>query len=105
MTRRDKWAKRACVLRYFAFRDEVLAHGVIIPDRVRIIFHMPMPDSWSKKKRASMEGAPHKARPDIDNLCKALLDAVFDDDSHVWDVHASKLWSVDGAIEIGQIAE
>lgn len=103
MTRRDAWAGRPCVQRYFAFRDEVRLHGVTIPDRVRIIFHMPMPASWSAKKRAEMDGQPHTVRADIDNICKALLDSVFENDAHIHEIHASKVWAVDGAIEIGAI--
>ena len=103
MTRRDKWAGRPCVQRYFAFRDEIRLHRVTIPDRVRIIFHMPMPASWSAKKRAEMDGKPHQVRPDIDNLAKACSYAVFSEDSHIYELHASKVWSVEGGIEIGAI--
>ena len=103
MTRRDAWANRPCVQRYFAFRDQVRLHGVTIPDRVRIIFHMPMPASWSAKKRAEMDGKPHQVRMDIDNAVKALLDSVFENDAHIHEIHANKVWAVDGAIEIGAI--
>lgn len=103
MTQRDRWAKRPCVLRYFAFRDEVRLHGVTIPDRVRIIFHMPMPESWSAKKRDEMNGKPHQVRIDIDNAVKALLDSVFENDAHIWEIHASKIWGFTGAIEIEEI--
>lgn len=51
MTRSDKWKKRPEVLRYRAFCDEVRARGVILPEsRSHIIFILPMPQSWSKKK-------------------------------------------------------
>ena len=33
MTRRDRWAKRPCVLRYWAFKDEVRLRRVSLPDR------------------------------------------------------------------------
>ena len=103
MTQRDKWAKRPCVLRYHAFRDAVRLHGVTIPDRVRIIFVLPMPASWSAKKRAEMDGRPHTVRPDTDNLGKGALDAVFSDDSHVWDIRMSKIWGRVGEIWIGEL--
>ena len=103
MSQSDRWKKRPCVLRYRAFRDEILLHRVTIPDRVRIIFHMPMPASWSAKKRAEMDGKPHQVRPDIDNLAKACSDAVFSEDSHIYELHARKVWSVEGGIEIGEI--
>lgn len=103
MTRRDAWAKRPAVQRYFAFRDEVRLHGVTIPDRVRIVFVMPMPASWSAKKRAAMDGKPHTCRPDNDNQIKGLLDAVFSDDAHVWDIRSTKIWGQRGEIWIGEL--
>ncbi|AMO48870.1 Endodeoxyribonuclease RusA [Enterobacter sp. FY-07] len=99
MTRSDKWKKRPEVLRYRAFCDEVRARGVILPESgSHITFILPMPQSWSKKKRAEMNGKPHKSKPDKDNLEKALLDALFEDDSHVWDSRVTKLWG-----EVGQV--
>jgi len=59
-----------------------------------------MPKSWSKKKRAEMAGKPHQAKPDKDNLEKALLDAVFEEDSQIWDNRVSKFWGDEGAIII-----
>ena len=103
MTRRDAWAKRPAVLRYFAFRDEVRLHRVTIPDRVRIVFVMPMPASWSAKKRAAMDGKPHTVRPDGDNLAKGIFDSVFKDDAHIWDVRYSKIWGQSGEIWIGEL--
>ena len=103
MTQSDRWKQRPCVMRYRAFRDEVRLHGVTIPDRVRIIFHMPMPASWSAKKRAEMDGKPHTVRPDGDNLAKGILDSVFENDAHIWDVHYSKIWGRVGEIWIGEL--
>lgn len=100
MTRADKWKQRACVMRYRAFKDECRAHGVEIYPAMDVVFRIPMPDSWSAKKRSTMAGQPHQQKPDIDNLAKALLDAVCDDDSHVWHVNAKKIWAEIGAIEI-----
>lgn len=103
MSQSDRWKQRPCVLRYRAFRDQVRLHKVTIPDRVRIIFHMPMPASWSAKKRAEMDGKPHQVRPDTDNLWKSVGDSVFENDAHIHEIHANKVWAVEGAIEIGAI--
>jgi Holliday junction resolvase RusA-like endonuclease len=101
MTQRDKWAKRPAVLRYRAFCDEVRVKGVSMPESgSHIVFVLPMPKSWSKKKREMMDGQPHQQRPDKDNLEKALLDALFEDDSHIWDSRVSKIWGEEGRIEI-----
>jgi len=101
MTQSDKWKKRACTQRYWEFKDKCKKLGVSIPESgSHITFIMPMPKSWSKKKRLDMFGKPHQQRPDKDNLEKALLDAIFDEDCRVWDSRVTKLWGTDGCIKI-----
>lgn len=101
MTQADRWKKRPPVLRYFAFKDRVRELGIKLPvSHYHVIFVIPMPKSWSKKKRAEMLHQPHQQRPDKDNLEKALLDAVFDEDSAVWDGRVSKIWGEIGEIHI-----
>lgn len=101
MTRSDKWKKRPCVMRYFSFRDKVKDLGISVePYGTHVRFFMPMPKSWSKKKKAEMNGTLHQQKPDVDNLLKALLDSIFKDDAHIADIRATKIWSVEGRIEI-----
>lgn len=101
MTQRDKWNPSDQAKRYFAFKDECRLKGVTVPEYGgHIVFHIPMPKSWSKKKKAQMIGRPHQQRPDKDNLEKALLDAVYDDDCRVWDSRVTKLWAEKGMIEL-----
>ncbi len=99
MTRSDAWKKRPAVVRYFAFKDELrgLVRGSLEPD-VSLVFYLPMPKSWSEKKRVAMCGSPHQKKPDIDNLIKAFLDALCDDDSYVYAIRAEKYWAYDGKI-------
>ena len=52
-----------------------------------------------------MTGKPHQSKPDIDNLIKAFLDALLDDDAHVWDIRATKVWGTDGSIEVRDLAD
>ena len=102
-TRSDKWKKRPCVMRYRAFADEVRRQEIRINSGGdHVIFMIPMPKSWSKKKKSEMYRAPHMQKPDIDNLLKALLDAVFSDDSHVSDIAVTKIWDYEGGILIKQ---
>lgn len=104
LTQRDRWAKRAPVLRYFAFCDELrLKYTTPLPDQLRIIFYIPMPPSWSNKKRQAFCDMPHQQKPDIDNLSKAVMDALCKDDARIYDLHATKYWATSGAIEIGMI--
>ena len=94
-TQRDRWAKRPCVLRYRAFADELRAKvGPVPPDplHIRFIAFFPMPKSWSQKKKNSMRGANHRQKPDIDNICKAILDALLKDDSGISSVEMRKRW-------------
>lgn len=99
MTQRDRWAKRPAVERYYHFADELREQWEgEVPPMFRIVFMMPMPKSWSKKKRMEMTGRPHQQRPDVDNLTKAFLDALCEDDSYVYHVDAAKHWSEEGGI-------
>lgn len=101
MTRRDKWAKRPAVMRYRAFCDDVRDSGLVLPEcGYHVTFILPMPKSWSKKKRDKMNGAPHQQVPDKDNLEKALLDSLFGNDSHIWDGRVTKRWGLSGAIQV-----
>ena len=103
MTQRDKWKVRPCVAKYRAFKDEVRLRRVELPEAYHVIFVMPMPSSWSKKKRAAMDGQPHKQTPDRDNIEKALLDSLYSDDSHVWDGRTTKVWGRAGQIIVMEI--
>lgn len=109
MTQRDRWKQRPIVKKYHAFCDEL---RLLLPLKMKrpmldqkiyeldLTFHIPMSPSWSKKKRAELEGKPHQQKPDIDNLLKAWMDALYRNDAVIWKVSASKLWSVKGAIEV-----
>lgn len=100
-TRSDKWKERPSVMRYRAFADECRLKKVHVPESgAHITFNMPMPKSWSKKKRLATVGRAHQSRPDVDNLAKSLLDALYADDSTVWDLRITKRWAAVGSIEI-----
>lgn len=102
MTQRDRWAKRSVVVRYFAYCDSLRAAlpGFVVPDRLGLEFSIPMPKSWSAKKRVLLKGKPHKQRPDIDNLAKAFMDALADDDSYIYSLKAEKYWDESGSIKV-----
>lgn len=105
MTRRDKWERRPAVVRYRDYADKL---RLALPRGLRggafqIVFHLPMPRSWSGAKRKRHDGQPHKAKPDIDNLVKGVLDALMDDDAHVWRVIAEKQWATRGSVLIWEL--
>lgn len=81
------------------------------PVAVTTIFAMPIPSSWSKKKREEMLCKPHTQKPDMDNLQKLVYDAInpirvrkkgmkdmlvggmIEDDSQICKATSSKVWS------------
>ena len=87
-------------MKYHAFKDVCRLHNVTLDDFDTITFVLPMPPSWSKKKKALMDGAFHKQTPDLDNLLKALQDAVLKDDSHIASLKIRKIWGYAGQIRI-----
>ena len=105
MTQKDRWAKRPTVLKYHKYADAVRKsyeeYNHLLPDKMELVFFMPMPKSWSKKKQAEMVGKPHRQKPDIDNLIKAFMDALYEEDSVVYSVKAEKYWAETGGIQIG----
>jgi Holliday junction resolvase RusA-like endonuclease len=105
MTQADKWKQRPCVMRYRAFKDQVrLAVGNRVQDAVIADFSWKAffepPPSWSKKKRAAAMGTQHRSKPDRDNIDKALLDALFEDDKGIAAGRIEKLWGEPARIEL-----
>ncbi len=102
MTRRDRWQARPRVVAYRAWADRAriaaaavlarLARDGAIPGRVRARAYFALPASWSARKRARLTGAPHRTKPDADNVLKSCLDALFARDQVVYDAHLVKLW-------------
>lgn len=107
MTQRDAWAKRPCVLRYYEFKDQLKALAAkerfTVPAAgCHVTFYLPRPKSWPKTKKTRFA---HQQKPDIDNLLKAFLDALCDDDSYVYDIRATKLWHTEGRIVVTTLEE
>ena len=103
MTQSDRWKKRPATTKYWQFKDEVLKLGIKVPEAgSHITFYIPMPDSWSKKKKSQFNKQPHQNRKDVDNLLKALLDAVLKEDCRIWEIHVTKKWADGGYIRITQ---
>jgi Holliday junction resolvase RusA-like endonuclease len=102
-TQRDKWKPSKSVLRYRAFADEcrLKMRGVDLDGAV-ITFYLPIPKSWNKRKKAEMLNKPHRQKPDLDNLIKALGDALYGDDSSIASITAHKQWAEEGGIAINE---
>lgn len=97
----DKYKPRQRVVRYRAFRTEVALRRVWLPvPGDVVVFCMPIPRSWPTAKKDRADGQPHQQVPDVDNLLKALLDACFADDAHIWTITPAKIWSATPGIYI-----
>ena len=69
-----------------------------IQDELFVEFYIPMPKSWSKKKKNEYVGKTHQQKPDIDNLLKGVMDAIFKEDAHVHTVYGKKTWAKEPSI-------
>jgi Holliday junction resolvase RusA-like endonuclease len=115
MTQSDKWKtnpnhpdpkkrQRIEVTRYFAFKDILRLQANTmqfeLPKVFEGVYFIPMPDSWSEKKKAKMNGFPSEPRPDTDNITKGIKDALRKSDSDIWFECAQKRWAYNGSILI-----
>jgi Holliday junction resolvase RusA-like endonuclease len=102
MTRADRWKTRPPVQRYWDYKDKLLelTKGIeICYTPLSLQFILPMPKSWSKKKKAEMNLQKHESTPDLDNLIKAFKDALLKEDSMVWCYdYMTKVWGYEGMI-------
>jgi len=103
MTQSDKWKKRPIVEKYRDFKKELQMLCAICQwqpkDDLEVTFVIPMPTTWSERKKKKMDGKPHQKRPDLDNLVKAFKDCLLIEDSHIHTYHSmKKIWGRSGAI-------
>ncbi len=109
MTRADAWKGRSCVERYWKYKNELSEIAkelkfdrTILYNFFHITFNIPMPATWSKKKKEMFVRSPHLSKPDTDNLIKAFLDCLLLEDSTVYDYRVTKLWDYEGKITVGK---
>ena len=76
------------------------------PVRVFLYVRLPVPQSYSKKRREACLSGTEKPckKPDIDNIAKTYLDAmngvIFVDDTQVVDLHIKKLYSDKAGVDV-----
>lgn len=99
MTRRDKWKKRPCVVRYHEFCDRAReAAGwnrkktLYAPLALTARVFIEMPKAKRKGVGVLLAGMPCTKKPDWDNLGKSLSDALFWNDEKVWRGAVEKYW-------------
>ncbi len=105
MSQKDTWEKRPSVMRYRAFCDEIRLRGAKLPHAYRLLFVMPMPESWPEEYRQAMDGKPCLLKPDASNLVKATEDALCKRDECLHNIGAIKRWGSEGRIEIIKVGQ
>jgi Holliday junction resolvase RusA-like endonuclease len=48
-----------------------------------ITFFVPVPKTWSKKKKREYHGAFMQSTPDLDNFTKAFIDSLVSEDKYI----------------------
>lgn len=84
--------------RYNAYKVGLLAEakqkGFTIPAAgLSVTFYLPMPKTWSKKKKKQLHGFLCQSRPDIDNLIKSFCDSLTPEDKYIANLTATKRWA------------
>jgi Holliday junction resolvase RusA-like endonuclease len=75
------------------------------PMSLRVVAHHTIPVSWSKRKQmAALQGDLIPGKPDLDNVAKAVLDAlngvIYADDKQVIKLVAEKRYSLEPRVEV-----
>ncbi|MCU9958795.1 MULTISPECIES: RusA family crossover junction endodeoxyribonuclease [Bacillus subtilis group] len=112
MTGRGKFVNKNAQ-RYLAYKDFIKLHAqkqmkgqqlYTGPTVVKVLFSMPIPKSWSKKKQQEAISTVHIKKPDIDNLVKGVFDALnktaWHDDNQVFMVIGAKVYGKEPGIEV-----
>ncbi|MCM3141695.1 RusA family crossover junction endodeoxyribonuclease [Brevibacillus sp. MER 51] len=111
-TQRQKWVDPRAK-KYYAYKQEIAGSAASqstvgqptpSPLALKMVFVMPIPESWSKKKRWDALNKAHMTKPDLDNLIKGCTDAlngvVWQDDKQIIAVEATKVYGFEPRIEL-----
>lgn len=84
--------------RYNQYKVDLLtlckSKGFTIPAQgLCIAYYIPVPKSWSEKKKKLYHGTLHQSTPDIDNLTKAAFDSLVAEDKFIGHIGSiTKRW-------------
>ena len=88
MTQLSKYSPRASTYFKWKYDIQLLSRGYSPKGILNVQFIMRIP-----KSKGRDIGAPHTIKPDLDNLLKALIDALLPaGDEHLHRINASKIW-------------
>lgn len=68
--------------------------GFVLPEiGAGVVFFVPCPRTWSKKKKRKHHGQFMQSRPDLKNLLSAFEDSIMSEDKGIaWYSHLGKRW-------------
>jgi Holliday junction resolvase RusA-like endonuclease len=99
-----KKRQRPAVTKHFEFKNRLIQQanemGFVLKETLDVLFIVPLPDSWSKKKKDKMNGMPCKSKPDCDNYVKLICDTLKKEDGDIWVINAEKRYGHRGSIII-----
>ena len=83
--------------RYNQYKIDLLAESkiknfVMPPVGASITFFIPVPPSWSNKKKKLHHGRFHQSTPDVDNLLKGYFDSLMVEDKQIAHLEVQKRW-------------
>ena len=85
-------------------QQELITENKEKPISLVLSFYMPLPKSYSNKKKQSLVNKGHTNLPDLDNLIKNVLDRgdgiLWKNDKTIYEINAKKIWSIEPAIVI-----
>ena len=100
MSQRDKWQKRERVENYRAWCDKARLMAPrnlpTNPDKIWIRSFIALSKGLKPREKELRFGKPHRIKPDADNLCKSVMDALWKEDSGAWDTRSVKYWEDEG---------
>ena len=110
-TQSDKWKKRAPVEKYRGFADLIRLQLNVQgwqrleekPRALQLTFYLTPPkkiEKLCKEAEAAGHLIRHYQKPDIDNLIKSVLDALYEEDKTVHTIVARKFYRIKPGIKI-----
>lgn len=91
-TRSDKWRARPCVIAYRAWADVARMMAFRKNRKLMLVHPTELTVKAYFESGKVHRCGPHTVKADLDNVCKAVMDALFLNDQLIYRIHAEKYW-------------
>ncbi len=100
----DRWSKRPAAQKYFDWKNRfktIISNNAALKSlisqieesgKIEIETVHPLPKTWSNKKKRLHYCRPMRAKPDFDNVAKAVCDVLFKEDKQIHTATISQRW-------------